>query len=149
MLKSFSFFLIAFFLSSSCFAQRQMEQLDRGVVAVRNPDLAVFVSWRLLATEAHDLSFNLYRVMNGKTVKLNRQPISTVTSFTDSETDTTSQRSYYVKTMVKGKEGQASRSFILSPGSKPYFSIHLKTPAGYAPNDASVADLDGDGSYEI
>ena len=47
-------------------AQRQMEFLDRGVVAVRNAEGKVFVSWRLLATEPTDLAFNLYRNSKGK-----------------------------------------------------------------------------------
>ena len=38
-----------------------------------------------------------------------------------------------------------ARHFVLKPGSLPYFSISLQTPAGYSPNDGSVADLDGDG----
>ena len=32
-------------------AQRQMEKLGRGVVAVRNGSDSVFVSWRILGTE--------------------------------------------------------------------------------------------------
>jgi len=43
-------------------AQRQMEKLDRGLVAV-NPgeDIGVFLSWRLFGTEPLDLRFNVYR----------------------------------------------------------------------------------------
>ena len=50
---------------------------------------------------------------------------------------------------MKGKEGNASKSFTVQPGNKPFYSIALQTPNGYAPNDASVGDLDGDGQYEI
>src|SRR5207237_10410699 len=32
---------------------------------------------------------------------------------------------------------------------RPYLAVPLQTPPGYAPNDASVGDLDGDGEYEI
>jgi rhamnogalacturonan endolyase len=35
------------------------------------------------------------------------------------------------------------------PGLKSYLSIPLQTPSGYAANDASVGDMDGDGDYEI
>src|SRR5690606_3963125 len=31
----------------------------------------------------------------------------------------------------------------------PYISVPLRTPPGYAPNDASLGDLTGDGQYEI
>ena len=130
-------------------AQRLMENLDRGVAAVRTADGKVFVSWRLLGTESNDLAFNLYCVANRKTEKLNKSPIDKVTGFLDNNSDTTIARTYFIKTVVKGKEGGASKSFTLLSGNKPYFSIPLQTPKGYAPNDASVGDLDGDGQYEI
>src|SRR5215203_6164959 len=86
--------------------QRVMERLDRGVVAVRNPEGKVFVSWRLLGTEANDVSFNVYRSTgNGKPTKLNKQPVTKTTSFLDeSATDTTQPYSYTVKLILQGKE---------------------------------------------
>ncbi|MBM3852659.1 MAG: hypothetical protein FJ399_05845, partial [Verrucomicrobia bacterium] len=42
-------------------ALRQMELLDRGVVAIHQPDGRVAVSWRLLATDPEGVAFNLYR----------------------------------------------------------------------------------------
>jgi rhamnogalacturonan endolyase len=144
-------FLVGFvlILSNGMYAQRLMEDLDRGVAAVRTADGKVFVSWRLLGTEPTDLAFNLYCTVNGKTEKLNKTPIDKTTNFLDDHTDTTIARTYFVKTIIKGKEGTASRTFRLKPGNQPYFSIALQTPKGYAPNDASVGDLDGDGQYEI
>ena len=150
MRKSFITLYLFILTISQTNAQRQMENLDRGVVAVRNPEGNVFVSWRLLAVESPDLAFNLYKSTgNGKTEKLNKAAISKTTHFIDTNNDTTQQRSYFVKTVIKGKEGPASKPFILKAGNLPYFSIPLQTPAGYSPNDASVADLDGDGEYEI
>ncbi|MGO8055556.1 hypothetical protein, partial [Rhizobium leguminosarum] len=59
-----------------------MEWLDRGVVAVRNNDGKVFVSWRLLGTDPANIAFNVYRA-NGnmkdgsdKTIKLNKAPVT-------------------------------------------------------------------------
>lgn len=135
---------------TSITAQRKMEDLDRGVAAVRNAEGKVFVSWRLLGTEPADLAFNVYRVMgNGAAQKLNKIPVTKTTGFTDNNTDTILPRAYFVKTITKGKEGTASHLFTLRPGMAPYYSVSLQTPAGYSPNDASVADLDGDGQYEI
>lgn len=147
--KFFCFFLPALIAMKAANAQRLMENLDRGVAAVRTADGKTFVSWRLLGTEANDLAFNLYCTSNGKTQKLNQSPIDKVTSFLDNNSDTTVARTYFIKTVVKGKEGAASKSFTLQTGNKPYFSIALQTPKGYAPNDGSVGDLDGDGQYEI
>ncbi|MFL5742269.1 MAG: rhamnogalacturonan lyase [Flavisolibacter sp.] len=149
LLHRFTCLLVIVFFSSSVLAQRMMEDLDRGVAAVRNAEGKVFVSWRLFATEPETVSFNLYRTVNGKTEKLNAQPITGPTSFLDNDTDTLQQRSYFVKSILKGKEGSASHAFVLQKGANPYFSIPLQMPDGYAPNDASLGDLDGDGQYEI
>ena len=82
-----------------------MENLGRGVVAVRNAQGKVFVSWRLLGTEPDDLAFNLYRTIgNGKQVKLNRQPISKTTNYLDESTDTTQAHSYTVKAINNGAD---------------------------------------------
>lgn len=140
-------FLVAFV---PLVAQRQMEWLSRGVQAIAKPDGYVFVSWRLLGTDPDNIAFNVYRTTSsGKPAKLNKQPITTSTSFEDITADTTKSNSYFVKPVIKGKEATASTSFTLKPGTLPYVSLPLQTPAGYAPNDASVGDLDGDGEYEI
>ena len=130
-------------------AQRPMEMLDRGVVAVRNKEGRAFVSWRLLGTEPAALSFNVYRTLDGKTAKLNKTPVKDVTHFIDNNIDSTKQATYFVKAIEKNKEGAASRPFILKASNAPYFSIPLQTPQGYNVNDGSVGDLDGDGVYEF
>jgi rhamnogalacturonan endolyase len=152
-LKSITGLTILLYLiatAGNTYSQRLMENLDRGVIAVNAGGGKVFVSWRLLGTEADDISFNLYRSVGiGKPIKLNKQPIGKVTHFIDEKTDSTLQRNYFVRALINGKEGKASRPFVLKPGNAPYFSIALQTPTGYSPNDASVGDLDGDGEYEI
>jgi rhamnogalacturonan endolyase len=65
-------------------AQRQMESLGRGVVAIRRADNKVFVGWRLLGTDPDDTAFNVYRSSNSQSlVKLNAKPITTATHFVD------------------------------------------------------------------
>ena len=145
-LSLFAFFLISLHIS---FAQRQMENLGRGVVAVRNQE-SVFVSWRLLGTDPSGLAFNVYRSESTKEkpVLLNKKPVTSVTHFIDKTATPDVDYQYVVKPVVGGKE-QGGGSYALKPGVAPYFSIPLQTPAGYAPNDGSVGDLDGDGEYEI
>jgi rhamnogalacturonan endolyase len=134
------------------FAQRQMERLGRGVVAVNQGDGKVFVSWRLLGDDPEATAFNLYRAAAGaKPVKLNAKPIADVAFFVDEKVDLTKAVSYFVRPVIKGREREASKPFTL-PANAPvrqYLSIPLQTPPGYTPNDASVGDLDGDGEYEI
>ena len=152
MQKKKLFLLFSAFCSllTATYAQRQMEYLDRGVVAVRNGDGKIFVSWRLLASDDDATTFHVYRTVEGqKTKKLTKSPVSKTTSFIDTFTDTTKKVAYSVAAVIKGKEESPSRAFSLSAGTAPYFSIPVQTPAGYAINDGSVGDLDGDGTYEI
>jgi len=53
------------------YGQRLMENLDRGLTAVKVSN-GVFVSWRMLGSEWNNTQYNLYR--NG--VKLNTEPLS-------------------------------------------------------------------------
>ena len=138
-----------FFLTLQLQAQFQMEYLTRGVHAVPAGNGKVFVSWRLLGTEDQSLSFNLYKTANGKTTKLNKTPLQTATGYTDEAVDTNAVNVYTVKAIINKKEEKNGTSYTLPAIAKPYVSIALKTPTGYAANDASVGDVDGDGVYEI
>ncbi|KQM77205.1 hypothetical protein ASE74_18290 [Pedobacter sp. Leaf216] len=145
-------FIVSFFVSAPLFAQRQMEKLGRGLVAIRQNTDSVYIGWRMLGTDPDDIAFNLYRKTgNGAAVKLNREPISESTNFIDRGVKFDLQNSYFVKPILNGHELEASKSFTLAAKSpiEQYLTIPLKTPAGYTPNDASVGDLDGDGEYEI
>ncbi|MEO6733473.1 MAG: rhamnogalacturonan lyase [Ferruginibacter sp.] len=137
--------------SATVVAQRQMEQLGRGVIALRQSQDSVFISWRMLGTDSKNIAFNLYRTTGKKTTKLNAEPLTQSTQFADTKMDVTSANAYFVKTVLKGKEVAQSKAFTL-PANAPvrnYLSIPLQAIAGYTPNDASAGDLDGDGEYEI
>lgn len=136
-------------LAVPCSAQRVMDKLDRGLVAV-SVNNGMFVSWRVLGEDSENVKFNLYR--DGSL--LNSQPLS-VSNFTDNSGSATSQ--YVVKTVVNGVEKDTSKAAVVSP--KDYLEIKIATvPSNkdgndissvYEPNDATVADLDGDGEMEI
>jgi len=132
-------------------AQRRMENLGRGVVAI-NQGGRVFVSWRLLGTDPEQIAFNVYRKSgDAAPVRLNREPIRSSTNLLDAEPKLDQPAAYFVRAIVDGREGEPSASFKLPANApaRPSLSIPLKTPTGYSPNDASVGDLDGDGEYEI
>jgi hypothetical protein len=131
--------------------KRNMESLDRGLVAMKTCD-GVFLSWRLNAYEYEaNTDFNLYK--NG--VKLNAELITTSTNYLDKTGQPADQ--YTVKAVVNGVE--ETQGYTTNVINAPYLSIKLDTPApyttpdghtyNYTANDASVADLDGDGEYEI
>jgi rhamnogalacturonan endolyase len=132
---------------------RHMENLDRGVIAMRTSGDSVYIGWRMLGAEPDDIAYNLYRQSGiGKPVKLNKKPLTESTNYVDGTVNLLTDNSYYVRAIMNGKEQEKSESYILkanSPVQQHYLNIPLRTPAGYAPNDASVGDLDGDGEYEL
>ena len=133
------------------FSKLKREHLGRGVIAIRENPSTVAVSWRYLSSDPMDESFDIYR--NGE--KVNKYPIRNVTFFQDIYKGTES-----VLYTVKAIQSKTESNYQL-PSDAPagYLNIPLNrpengtTPAGqsyfYAPNDASIGDVDGDGEYEI
>lgn len=129
---------------------RQVEFLDRGVVAVATGN-GVFVSWRMLGTEADSVTYNLYR--NGS--KLNASPIASSTNYVDAGGSASAK--YSVAAVVNGVEQAQGSATATWP--QQYLTVKLLRPAGgttpdgvaydYSPNDVSVGDVDGDGDYEL
>jgi rhamnogalacturonan endolyase len=136
------------------FADRQKENLGRGLVAYRISSSAVCVTWRYLETDAPDLGFNVYK----GAAKLNATPLTASTFYRYSETDAGSL-TYSIKTVENGRESvDAVATYTLKSaadgGGYAYIQIPMQQVAGdaswvYAVNDASFADLDGDGEMEI
>ena len=77
----------------------QMEDLGRGVVAVRKNAGEVFVTWRYLNEDPSEVKFNIYR--NG--LKLNKKPLENVTFYVDSFS-AGQEASYEVRSVIKKKE---------------------------------------------
>lgn len=137
---------------------REMEKLNRGLVAIRTTD-GVYLSWRLLDSEDarfgsadSNVSFNVYR---------GNEKIAEVSNKTN-YTDTTAGTSYSVAPVINGIEG--NKCDAVQAISNNYFDIPLTKPADetiydtsgnvsatypFFPADCSAGDLDGDGEYEI
>jgi rhamnogalacturonan endolyase len=129
-----------------------MEQIGRGLVALRMDDGGVCVQWRLLATDPADIAFNLYRVAgDGSPIRVNTAPIGGPTHVVDRGANSAQQNAWFVRPVVRGREQTSTPRFVMPAGTAalPYLSIPVDTPDGFHPNDASVGDLDGDGEYEI
>lgn len=124
-------------------AQRVTDELGRGLVAMQTAN-GVFCSWRINASEWEGTEYNIYR---GGT-KLNSAPLK-VSNFTDASGSATS--TYTVKAVVNGVE-QAACSPV-GVWQKNYTVIKPQHPSeismALVPNDATAADVDGDGELEI
>ncbi len=138
------------------FSKLKREKLNRGLVAIREDDKTVNISWRYLSSDLSTTTFNIYR--NGK--KINVTPIAQSTYFKDTNAPK-GVLTYEVRPVEYGIESAKEKfSYTLKDtNSIGYLNIPLNippegiTPNGqsysYQANDASVGDVDGDGEYEI
>ena len=147
-------------LAAQTLPTRQLAEITgRGLVAVDQGNGSVFVSWRLLATDAASTGFDLYRrPAGGAAVKVNSQPILTSTNWVDTTPGTIAGTTYFVQAVRSGVAlGTASEPAPVWP--QQYKRLPLQRPDGgttptgeaytYSPGDCSVGDLDGDGQQEI
>ena len=144
--------MLAVLLSVSTYAQRQMEKLDRGVIAVNMGEGSAFVSWRVLGTDPDGIAFNLYKSVNGAApVKLNAAALTGGSNFIDKNFDAARANRYFVKIINGNSEVDTDEGYTIKANTpvQQYISVPLQTLEGNVPGDCSVADLDGDGKYEI
>jgi autotransporter-associated beta strand protein len=146
-------------------AQRQMEKLGRGVIAIKSSSTQVYVGWRLLGNDPRDLAFNLYRAANGGTPTKIAGPITTTTNYLDTPGSlSTTAYTYTVRPVINGIEvadtwaNPLSGGFTL-PANAPTRQ-YLPVPIQPTPDDAAagvsynvkfcwVGDFDGDGEYDF
>ena len=124
---------------------RPMEKLDRGLVAVRQADGSVYAGWRLLGDDPAGAAFNLYRRVEGKDERVNPEPLEGATNLIDR--GSAKAEAYFVRAVIEGKEADPSKPAKVL--EKNFIEIPIQPIADYRPHDASAADLDGDGEYEI
>lgn len=128
---------------------RQMENLGRGVVAVRSGS-SVFISWRLLALDPSGIGFNVYRSTAGGTaVKLNSSVLTSGTNYTDTSADLTKANAYYVKPVISGTEQAASASFTLTANHANEPAVTIPIRSGGPIHFVWVGDFDGDHEYDF
>ena len=136
---------------------RVMEKLNRGVVAIPLlGEKGILIRWRILATEYDkNLTFNVYRNED----KINPEPIS-IGNFVDY--DGKPNDKYQVEVIET-----TEISPLVDAWENNYLDIQLQRPSSrsnpaiafgasddtpdisYTANDMSVADVNGDGQYEI
>ena len=173
LLKSYFLFSISYFLfliSISLSAQTAYdysrlrgERLNRGVVAFRTSSDSVCVQWRYLPSDPLDVAFEVLR--NGKVIG---RTSATEPTFLMDHNASTKETVYQVRPVYKNglvPAGLKTADIALLngqwtlPANAPigYIDIPLSLPSftggvgggSYTANDATMADLDGDGQMEI
>ena len=151
-------------ISTVAMAQRFTDNLDRGLVAVptgsTSGSTSNMVTWRRLANEYYGVTYNLYK--NGTKVASNL----TTTCYDDSKSAPITT-TYQVAAVVNGVEQTPCTA--VTPWAQYVYQYSVRCPTGYLdidlapvydrdgnnvtghyqPNDAEMADLDGDGQLEI
>ncbi|MBR4627626.1 MAG: carbohydrate-binding protein [Ruminococcus sp.] len=140
----------------------RVEKLNRGVSAAYTGS-GVLVSWRLLATDNEQTTFDLWRITPADVrTKLGTFTMKDASNYFDK--DGTAADKYTIDTYVNGEctefaQFSTNYSTKNSGQSGAYFDINTQTPPGgttpdgvaytYTENDCSVGDVDGDGEYEV
>jgi rhamnogalacturonan endolyase len=122
------------------------ENLDRGLISMRTT-AGNFLSWRLLRSDPAGAAFDIYRGATKITT-------TSTTNFTDRGAP--AGASYTVRQAGSSTLAAVAPTATLAASS---MDVPIQVPPGgttpdgvaytYSANDASVGDLDGDGSYEI
>ena len=138
------------------FEKMQREKLGRGLVAVRQSRSETCLTWRYLSSDPIGTSFNIYR--EGRLV--GTVPAGAATMWVDS-VPITKSANYEVRPVVDGVETHNRDGAYTQPNGEQvgYLNIPIQKPADgetpsgdkytYNANDASIGDVDGDGTYEI
>ena len=134
-------FALVMLFSISASAQRTMDKLDRGLVAVKSGS-STFVSWRIQPDEYYDVTYTLYR--NGSKIAEGL----TVSNYSDNQYS--ASNTYKVEAV---KHTGNVMSGEVTPWKTNYLEIVPKHPGEISstlvPNDACCVDVDGDGIVEI
>ena len=146
------------------YARLKGERLDRGVVAFRTSGDSVCIQWRYLPTDPQDITFDVLR--DGKVIG---QTSATAATFFMDANPAASATVYEVKPSRSTSLNLPSSTGTWTlPANAPigYLDIPLTPPVAasegsaaapegshrgvsYNANDATMADLDGDGQMEI
>ena len=133
---------------SAGLSQPRAREAARGVVALPNEGGSVTVSWRLLASDAPDVGFHVYRrdVYGGADyVRLTDAPFATATSFVDNTVRQGSSYRYRIHAVSAGTEGRsADEAYVTATDwHRPYVSIAFA--GNYSARTVAIGDLNGDG----
>ena len=122
-----------------------MDKLDRSVVAQKISN-GIYVNWRITADEWYNTYYKVYR--DGTLI--NTTTTSGASNYLDAAGTITSK--YTVSKVKNGIE--SAQSAAATVNTKGFIEIPMRDikslgKTGYLLNDATAADLDGDGQYEI
>jgi rhamnogalacturonan endolyase len=123
------------------------EHLDRGTVALPQKDGSVYVGWRLLAADAPDAAFDVYRAdsLQGPRTKVNAKPIADSCNCMDRSAGGR-PAFYFVEPTRAAAKTQPAQG--VQATDDPGGFIRLKLQGDYRAQKGGLADFDGDGRLD-
>lgn len=124
---------------------RAIERLDRGLVALRRSDGAVFLSWRLLAGDPPDLAFRVSRgpSAEGPWRTLHQPPLRAGCNFVD--TSPSPDQPFY---RVAPADPAADRPAGVTRLTDTIGYVRLPLQGDYRAQKVGLGDFDGDGRLD-
>ena len=152
LLRKIGYLIILFLSIADLHAQRTMEILNKGLIATKTSK-GIYINWRISSEDWYNTSYNLYRD-NVLIYSCGEEDPSNYLDPTGNENS-----KYSITAIKNGIESEAEFQIIPTMTNN-YHEIKLRTITDdqgndisgqydYIPNDATIADLDGDGEYEI
>jgi hypothetical protein len=133
------------------FARERIEdRLNRGLIALAD-GRQVYLSWRLLASDPAGVAFDVYKGTDARPVKLNKQPVTATTDFTDKGGKKNDK--YWVIPVSDGNQGTPSEKVSViakkSSAEPAYLSIPLQDSVMPGRRRLGTGDLNGDGKWDF
>ena len=155
MRKTIIALIMATVLPCATQAQRIQQKLGRAVVAVTDKGQNVLVSWRKLAQEPENITYNIYKRSGGtgEYTKVNAEPVKK-TNFKTTRSAIPYGSELAVTTVSGGVESAKSAPFMFKEQAYKdvFLDIDFETtilnPDDYKVKYAWPMDLDGDGEFD-
>lgn len=117
---------------------------ERGVVAVRTGN-EIFISWKLMSKDSENVTFDVYRVNeDGTEVKLNVEPLTGGTNYTDTTADITKPNGYYVVPSENGIPTGKSGTYTVNADTAEGPVVVVPIKEGSTIKNVWTADFNGD-----
>lgn len=129
-------------------AERIVEKLGRGLIAVPVENGKVYLSWRLLASDDQKAGFDIFSVTGGKENRLNSTPVVQTTDYTVDSPVKGAKYAVRPSAGFKGAAGLAAVRPVMDDGSCTYVNYKLSNPKANV-DKIGIGDLDGDGEYDF
>ncbi|MBQ8674183.1 MAG: silent information regulator protein Sir2 [Bacteroides sp.] len=126
--------------------ERVAEKLGRALTAALAQDgQSVYLSWRMLQSDAASTVFHVYREAKGKVRRLTSKALSKTCDFIDKAPQ--AEAVYWVEAVArKGSKAASEKISVSLDNLKGYTSIRIRN--GEKPGKLGIADLNGDGLYD-